>query len=755
MKILHIIGGGDVGGAKTHVLSLLKCLSASTQVRLVSLRQGPFSEEAIAAGIPTTVISSSNFFIIVREIVKIVKSEGCDILHCHGSKANVAGVFLKWRLGLPVITTVHSDYRYDYMGNFFKRWTNGILNTIAVRLLDYRICVSGIFTDLLICRGFNPQKLFTIFNSLDFSDSGPFARRAQDAKRKAFLEQHGLTFNPGTVIIGIAVRFHPVKDVSTLIRAFAIAVKTNPDLRLLIGGSGSQPYEKQEEDKLHRLVTELNLQDKTAFTGWVSDMNGFLSMVDIDTLVSLSEGFPYSVLEGIKSGCAMVCSRVGAIPSIIDHGVNGLIFQPGDVQELALCLLRLASDSGLRRSFCESLYAKARSLYSLDTMTATQENIYRTVLRRSIRKKRFSDGVVICGAYGYNNTGDEAILDSIITEMYEIDPDMPIKVISRNPEVTRRTVHTRSIYTFSLFRLAHALLRSRLYINGGGTLMQDKTSTKSLMYYLSTIVLSRLVHTPVMLYGSGIGPVSRPFNRKITGFVLNRFANVITLRDEASLQDLKNMKVTRPVIELTADPTLMLSPADNDRVLAVFHEEDIPPDGNYICFSLRSWHGIEDQYDNIARAADRAYVQFGLTPIFLSMTRPVDIRSAKEVVKRLSVPHFTISQDHTAREIIGMIGRMKMLVGMRLHSLIFAVSQGVPVVGISYDIKVDSFLRYAGIYNYIPLLAVTEERLFDMISCAISERPALDLSNITDRAKQNLKYARLLIEKGMINNQAN
>lgn len=95
MKVLHLIGGGDEGGAKSHVLSLVRQLSDHITVKLISLRPGPFTEDARAMGIDAEVVRSGNIFRDIKTIIHIIRSGGFDILHTHGAKANMIGVFAK------------------------------------------------------------------------------------------------------------------------------------------------------------------------------------------------------------------------------------------------------------------------------------------------------------------------------------------------------------------------------------------------------------------------------------------------------------------------------------------------------------------------------------------------------------------------------------------------------------------------------------------------------------------------------------
>ena len=83
MKVIHLISGGDTGGAKTHVHSLLQNLSRSIDVTLVCFRGGPFAEEAAALGIDTRVMDGG-FFRALREVRALIESGGYDIVHCHG-----------------------------------------------------------------------------------------------------------------------------------------------------------------------------------------------------------------------------------------------------------------------------------------------------------------------------------------------------------------------------------------------------------------------------------------------------------------------------------------------------------------------------------------------------------------------------------------------------------------------------------------------------------------------------------------------
>ena len=709
MKVIHLISGGDSGGAKTHVLSLLQNLSKHIDVTMVCFMEGPFAQEARELGIRTEVYPSRNVLKTLSILKRKIRTEGCDLLHCHGARGNMMGAILRRSTGVPVVTTVHSDYRLDYLGRPFSRATYGTINTIALRLLDYRIGVSDAMVDLLIARGFDPDRLFPIYNGIDFTLPPPAMDRA------AYFRSVGLQADGDSVVVGIAARLNPVKDVSTLIRGFAKAHETCPQLRLLIAGDG------EERAMLEHLTRELGVADTVCFAGWISDTNTFYQSIDINTLTSLSETFPYALTEGARASLPTVSSRVGGVPYLIDHGVNGLLFEPGDAEGLAHHLVTLAKDPVQRQHLGERLRQKGVEEYSLESTIQRQLTIYRTILRRQERQRTIGrrDGALVCGAYGRGNAGDDAILEAIVTELRQIDPDLPVWVLSRKPSETRLTYRVNSIYTFAFPKFLWRMGKTRLYINGGGSLMQDVTSHRSLWFYLFTISAGKILGNKVMMYGCGIGPIHSPSNRKRAARVLQKRVDAITLRDTHSKVELEAMGVTTPKIVLSADPTVILPAAGPEVIDGVLESEGLDPSGKYFGFTLRPWPGFEEKAAIFGRAADYVWEKYGMTPVFLPIERRLDVGAAQKAAMYIKkapyrIIHATGSSDHT----IGLFARMQAVVSMRLHALVFSAGQGVPLVGVVYDPKISSFLSYIGQDLYTELADLTYEGLCAHIDAA-------------------------------------
>ena len=708
MKVIHLISGGDTGGAKTHVHSLLQNLSRGMDITLVCFRGGPFAREAAELGIETRVCSGG-FFSALREVRRMIAEEGFELVHTHGSRANLAGAILRSTCGRPVVSTIHSDYRLDYMGRPLAAATYGVLNVLALRRIKYHVGVSDAMRDLLISRRFPRETTFAIYNGLDFS------REPKRHDRAAFCARVGANVAPGDIVVGAAARLDPVKDLATLVRGFAAAREGHPELKLIIAGEGP------ERPALEALAEELGVRGAVTLAGWLDDMEEFYSALDINTLSSLSETFPYALTEGAAYRLPTVASAVGGIPRLIEDGKTGFLFAPGDWEKLGARLAQLASDPGLRERLGAAVHERAAREFSVEATCREQRDVYEEILEREARGR---SGVVICGAYGMGNSGDEAILDAIVAEMRAIDPLMPLTVMTRDPAGASARLGLTAVHTFNFPRFLAVMRRRALYINGGGSLIQDVTSRRSLWYYLFTLRAAKRLGCKVMMYGCGIGPVKRPGGVERTRRVLNSCVDAITLREPDSIEELARFGVTKPEIILASDPALTLPSAPAEEVDAALEAAGAAPKGKYICFALRLWPGFGEKAGVFAAAARHAHEAYGLTPVFLPINHLDDGQAAALVAEKLGdTPHVLLPGPMSSALVIGLMSRMQVVVSMRLHGLIFAAGQGVPLIGVSYDPKVTAFLRCVDA-GCVPLEGLEEGELCRLIDGAAARSGA-------------------------------
>ena len=164
------------------------------------------------------------------------------------------------------------------------------------------------------------------------------------------------------------------------------------------------------------------------------------------------------------------------------------------------------------------------SRYSMEKMAHDAIDVYKEMWER-VRPKR---NVVISGYYGYHNSGDDIMLQSIVENLRAQRDDLSLTVLSLNPKETRAQFDVNAIYRFNFISVWLRLRKTDLLLTGGGNLIQDETSTKSLIYYLWVINTARRRGAKNMLYAKGIGPVGRPRNVSRVRRALNK-VELITL----------------------------------------------------------------------------------------------------------------------------------------------------------------------------------------------------------------------------------
>lgn len=208
------------------------------------------------------------------------------------------------------------------------------------------------------------------------------------------------------------------------------------------------------------------------------------------------------------------------------------------------------------------------------------------------------------------------------------------------------------------------------------------------------------------------------------------------------------MKVSRPIIQISADPTVTLHRADNAALRAAFAREHIPEDRPKIAFCLRNWSDFS-QPAVIAEVADYAWERYGFLPVFIPVELPHDVMAAERTIAFMSAPYHVCRQRYTVEELISMLGSMQMVVGMRLHSLIFATLGQAPVIGLSYDVKVDSFIHDIGSTACVPIRDIDKEKIIhfiDEIAAGGCARTRVGLERLQQGEAINIAAARKLLE---------
>jgi polysaccharide pyruvyl transferase CsaB len=420
---------------------------------------------------------------------------------------------------------------------------------------------------------------------------------------------------------------------------------------------------------------------------------------DVDRILAASDifvGASRSALEALASGLPVILAG--------PQGYMGL-FSGDNQQEAArtnfCCRGREASATGLLlRDVTYALerlgsgeFARAGALgrdmavrdYSVSRMADDCVRAYDAALDRPLR-------VVMSGYYGYGNAGDEAILQAVRGGIERACGPVSVTVLSRNPAQTRALHGCMAASRFGVASLGRALRRCDALVSGGGSLLQDQTSTRSLLYYLWVMKLARAFGKKVMIYANGIGPVTREANRRRVRRGVER-ADVVTLRDADSLAELRAMGVTRDDIRITADPVFMMSAPPREESLRALSSRGIPARAPFAAVCVRRWSDGGGLRGEIAKMCDGMFERYGLSVVFIAMQSPGDEEMSREIGGMMRHPSYVLGGPFSSSELIGVTGMARLVVSMRLHALIFAARAAVPSAAVVCDPKLEAFTR--------------------------------------------------------------
>lgn len=369
--------------------------------------------------------------------------------------------------------------------------------------------------------------------------------------------------------------------------------------------------------------------------------------------------------------------------------------------------------------------------------------------------------IVLSGFYGLGNTGDEAILKAIVDDLREELDNPDITVFSLSPEQTAKEHGVKSVYRgwrHGNKEKVKALREADLLISGGGGLLQDTYPTKFLFgplpYYLLIVFLAKLCRTKVMFFSQGIGPVTSRWGK----FLMKLFANMadfVTVRDQYSKDYLHSLGVTRPETVVTADIVFAFRP-DEDNV--AYASLGLTGDEKLVAVAPRPWFEHEDEYiEKLAWVLDELIEQRGVLPVFVPMEPPYDTNISKKVMEKMKFAKETrlLGESFTPNEFYNFIAKTDLTIALRLHALIFAALSNVPHVGLSYDRKVESFLKRSGMWDKsFPLGEFTKEQLLENALYALDHKEELqemiapNVDTLRTEAKRNTGLLKERFVKG-------
>lgn len=368
LKALHVIGGGEFGGAERHILNLANAADPKEVMFLICcLFEAPFAQIAKRAGLEIEVLPMHHKFDfkVTPQLTALIKEKNIDLVHTHGVRGNLLGR-LAARLagGVPVITTVHSLLSRDYPG-FLTRQVNLCLERMGWGMTAHFIAVSQSLRQELIKWGIPADKVTTVYNGLDFSEF--------QGKNNFFRQQMG--YPPEVPLVGVIARLHPVKGHRLFLECAKIILGRKPKVRFLIVGSGP------ERPFLELLAKKFQIWDQVTFTGYRTDIPEILASLDVLVVPSLWEGFGLTAAEGMAANIPVVATNVGGLPEIVKTGETGLLVPANDPLALAEGVLWMLDHPEEAREMTRKGSELVHMEFTAEIMARRTLEVYRQVVK--------------------------------------------------------------------------------------------------------------------------------------------------------------------------------------------------------------------------------------------------------------------------------------------------------------------------------------------------------------------------------------
>ncbi len=320
-----------------------------------------------------------------------------------------------------------------------------------------------------------------------------------------------------------------------------------------------------------------------------------------------------------------------------------------------------------------------------------------------------SPRVLICGYYGFGNSGDEAILSVLIRDLNRVFEKPDITVVAGAVESIGADHNVDAILWTEIDQLRERAANSDLMVLGGGGLFQDQQEfdpaailTRShggMSYWAGFALLSHLTDTPLAIYGTGVGPLLTEPGKRLTRMSFGT-ASAATVRDQESALLLFDLGIEG--VPVTADPVFRMTadPGVGSEILAYEHISD---GATLIAVAIRSWTDdgyVTDLADQLDRIVDSHNARVVLVPFQTSPHRrendPAAALRVLTAMRRRSQAAI-LRGTYTPEDKMAVQSAADVVIGMRLHSVIMAAAAGVPVVALAYDPKVVNTMKALGV----------------------------------------------------------
>src|SRR5829696_1209173 len=286
---------------------------------------------------------------------RVVRKLRPDVVHAHDPHGiAMAALALSFAGGAPAPVLVASR-RVDFhlKGNSLSRW--------KYRQVDCFIAASEAIRQMLVADGIPPSRTVTVHEGIDVEHVEAVER--VNVHETFWLPHHA-------PIVGNVAALVPHKGQRYLVDAAHLVVQEVPDARFVILGEG------ELRDALERQVREHHLEKHVLLPGFRTDVVGCIKGFDLFAMSSVTEGLGTSLLDAMACSRAIVATRAGGIPEVVEDGLNGCLVPPRDARALADAIVRALSDRELRRRMGDAGFARVNQRFTVERMVAETASVY-------------------------------------------------------------------------------------------------------------------------------------------------------------------------------------------------------------------------------------------------------------------------------------------------------------------------------------------------------------------------------------------
>lgn len=356
--IVHVIDRLPPDGAERLIAEVLKNRSNRYDYHVLCLVEGGLLQEEIeAGGVPVTILGRRNSHDLHHAVALYMwfRQYKPKVVHTHLFTADAWGRTFAWLARVPgIFSTVHSTNAWKSkvhlsVDRFLSKFSNAVI-----------ACTDEVKTTIEL-QGISGAKVISIANGVDL-------QRIDDAPLVDVRTDYAIPDD--TVVFALVGRLHQAKGHSDLLPVLQQLHQQDKKFVCLFVGEG------ELEETLKQDVQRLGLSDHVVFTGFRKDVIGILKALDFLVMPSRWEGLPISLLESMACQSPVLASRVGGIPDVIEHGVDGMLFNQGSAKELESALNLLIDDSDLRLRLATAGLQKILNKYSAASVAQAYEALY-------------------------------------------------------------------------------------------------------------------------------------------------------------------------------------------------------------------------------------------------------------------------------------------------------------------------------------------------------------------------------------------